>query len=435
MALSTTLNHEIERPISTTFRRAHIRRRQTSDGLYESSWTSITDKVKKWGQFNSQIDDVRLNRFIFSGLTIVCRNDEGDFNPESSPNSLWNGYLTRYRTLVRIQAGYEQDDRTELPTDTTQGVFILDDEIKINSIANEATLNCRSLASIFEEVRANDLGGIYTTQTASDIITRIRDHTDGSGRLVFQQFISSGAWSIATTTTNFLLSTSAAVSDKSVWDLMVMLAETEGFILNFTRSGGIVFKNRDANTTTSVIDLGGQGVSRPNVIALNWHKEAIDKFYNFIRMKYIDSDTSTSYVTAGTITSVDPSNTSWKYGARAYEFENTFLNNTTAAQSAVNAVFSMTSIMKVELEIKCLFLPHIDVLDRVTLTYLSYNLGDAVLWDTEDWASDAAIDPDDGMNWDAELGENFNFNGEAFKILSKSTNLDDFTTVLTLREV
>src|SRR3989304_226566 len=217
MALTTSVSWEIERPISRPFRRAHIKRRQTSNGLLESSWFSITDLVKPWGEFESSVDDVRFNRYKFSGLNIVCRNDGGDFNPESNVASLWNGYLTRYRTLVRIQAGYYQDDDTELPTETTQGIFVLDDEIVMDSIANEAILNCRSLQSIFEEVRANDLIGVYTTQTASDIFARIRDHTDGSARFVFREFITSTSWSIAATTINYALSTSSSIANLSVW--------------------------------------------------------------------------------------------------------------------------------------------------------------------------------------------------------------------------
>lgn len=433
--LATTIDHEIERPVSTVFRRASIRRRQTVDGLYESSWFDITSYVKKWGTFNIGIDAVRFNRFVFSGVTLVVNNINGAFNPEGDASSIWNGYLTRYRTLLRIQAGYVQDDGTELPTDTTQGIFILDGEISIDATTMEATLNFKSLVSPFEEVRASELGGIYTTQTASDIFARIRDHTDGSSRFVFQQFISSGAWNINTTTLNYFLSASSAVADMSVWDLMNKLSEAEGKIVIITRTGGLQFRDRDPNTTTVAFAMKGLGSPRMNIIGLKSYYEPIDKFFNFYRLKYLDADTSSSFLTAGTITTIDPSNTSWKYGVRTYEFENTFFANTTTAQNAINSLFSLTSIMRSELQLDVAFTPHVEISDRVSVTYLSYDTTQGDIWGIGDWASDAATAYDDGANWDAEAGELFDFDAREFRILSKSTDLDNFVTEFALREI
>ena len=55
---------------------------------------------------------------------------------------------------MRIQAGYTQDNGTELPTDTTQGIFVMDNEIVQDTVGNQVRLQCSSLRSVFDEVRA-----------------------------------------------------------------------------------------------------------------------------------------------------------------------------------------------------------------------------------------------------------------------------------------
>jgi len=432
-----TITWEIERPVSTVFRRAYIKRRQSSDGKYESSWQDITPYIKNWGQFEVSVDDVRVNRFTFSGLTIVARNDAGKFNPETNANSLWNGYLSRYRTLLKIEAGYEQDNGTEVPTDPSQGIFLLDGEIIIDSLTNEATLECRPISSIFEEVQANEVDGIYTTMTASDILAKIRDHTDGSSNFVFRELITSTAWAITTTTYYYHLQTATAIESMTVWDLMEKLAEAENFLLTVTRTGGIIFKSRAANTTTSQFDLKGEGYAYPTIISLNWHKEAIDKFYDRVRLKYLAPETSTSYVSTGTETAVSPTNVAWKYGSKTYTFENSFIHNTATAQTITAALYNELSDIKLEVEVTCRFMPHLDISDRVHLFYTQIDLNQSRLWDTEDWASDGALDAsrNDGLSWDPELGENFDFVNTPFKILSRRTDLEQFTTTLALRAI
>jgi hypothetical protein len=213
------------------------------------------------------------------------------------------------------------------------------------------------------------------------------------------------------------------------------LAEAEGKIVVIARDGGLQFKSRNPNTTTVALAIKGQSLARQNVIALKRYYEPIDKFFNFFRLKYLTAETTTSYLTVGTATTVDPSNTSWKYGVRTYEFENVFFSDTTTAQNAINALFSVTSQMKSELELDVLFTPHVDISDRVSVTYLSYDITSGRTWDSEDWASDGAIAEFYGLSWDPELGEIFDFNEKQFRILSKRTNLDEFVTNFLLREI
>lgn len=428
----TTLAGLIREPKCYPFRRAYIRRRNLSDGKYEADWHEITEYVKSFGNMNVAVDDVRLNRFTHSGISLKVRNDEGKFNHESKVSSLWNGYLTRYRTLVKIESGYLDKPTTgytEYPTNTTMGIFIMNDEIPISAVTNEAVLQCRSIVSVFDEVQARDIVGLGPTQTASDLIAKIRDHTDGAGNAIFQQFISAGAWNIQTTTSYYNVATSTALDGLSAWEFMSKHAESEGFLLFVNREGELEFRNRLPRTTTAAHAFYGLGFPKPNVIALNDYTEALNKHYNYFRLKFDDGDTSTSYVTAGTATSVDPSNTSWIYGSRKYELENLFINSQSNAQTLVDGLYNeFGSELKEEVTLKAKFVPDLDISDRVTVSYRTYpiNFADAALWDIGLW---------DVMFWADETGESIDWDAREFKILSMKTNLDNFTTEYRLREV
>lgn len=436
MALEDLINA----PVSTVFRRAYIKRKSSVTGLFESTWQAISQYVIRWGTIRTGIDDVRLNRFTLSGISLQVDNRLGKFNDESNANSLWNGYLTRYGTLLKIEAGYQTmpggdgwgmpwgdswgGGATEYPTTTTQGIFIIDQEIPITS-DNKIAINASSLKSIFDGVKANEIAGLGPTQTASDLIAKIRDHTAG-GSYIFRQYISAASWSIQTTTNNYNIATSTALDNEgTAWDLMTKLAEAEGFVLYINRFGGLVFADRTANTTTSQFSFYGQGFARPNIIRVDSYKESLNKLYNNIRMKYLPADTVTSYVVAGTTTAITPSNVQWKYGARIYEFENTWANNTATAQAVADNLFTEFSSVKGEVDLKAKFHPELDPLDRVDVSHYSYNLANKTLWSGFDWGAE---------KW-AEEGENFDWDGKAFKILSKTINLDDFSEQFHMREI
>lgn len=430
----TTLAGLIREPTHRVFRRAAIKRRSATTGLYEADWYDITDYVKAWGNFTIAVDDTRLNRFTHSGYSFRVKNDTGAFNHESVHTSLWNGYLTRYRTLVRIQAGY-LDGSTEYPTDTTQGIFIMGAENSQNQDTNEMTFNCKSIISPFEETRADEIAGIATgSLTASQIMTKIRDATDGSSGYLFRNFITSTSWSIQTTANALMnLNTTTILQNYSVWELMSKLAEAENFVIYATRTGGIVFGDRAPNTTGSQFSFYGGKFNRPNIIQFGAYKEAVNKLYTHVRMKYLEADTTTSYINRGTTTAISGSNLSWKYGRRTYEFEDTFFSSDVSAAIASKLMNEFGNLRN-EAEMVTKFIPELDILDRIDVSYRETNLTGSRLWDTENWASDAAATATDGLSWDDETGTSLEFWEKGFKVLSKETDLDNFKTKLVIRE-
>jgi hypothetical protein len=427
----TELTTIVAAPSANVFRRLEIKRRRASDGLYESDWQDISYLVKNWGTVTREIDAIRLNRFRNTGFDFVARNDGGKLNHEDNLNSLWYGYLTRYRTLVRVSGGYySENGTTELPADPTLGIFLMDQEIPQSAQNNEMRVPCSSLQSVFDEVRSADIGGILgATLTASQILAKVRDHTDGSGAFVFRQFITSTAWTIESTTSYYVLTSDDLQG--TTWDLMSEMAEAEAKVLLITRTGGIEFRGRDARTSTVAWTFSGQGFPRPNMIRLDEYREAWDKYYTYFRFKYREEDTTTSYVTAGTMTTVSPSNTPWKYGARTYDLpENRFVigasNPTATAQAIVDRLHDeFAGDVPVEASWVAKFVPGLEVLDRVAASYHSYEMAGLTLWDTFKW---------DGAPWAVE-GENFDWDDRAFKVLGLATNLDNFTVAVKAQEV
>lgn len=417
------LSSLISNPVSNVFRRLQIKRRQTSNGLFEANWQNITSYVKQWGIVERSIDDVRLNRFQNSGFSVKVRNDTGAFNLETNPNSIWNGYLTRQLTLVRVQAGYYDISLTEYPADSTLGVFVMDQEMPIEGDTNDVTMNCSSLQSIFDNVPASDIGGIRLTLTSADIIAKIRDHTDGAGTFIFRQFITSTSWGIQSTSTHYFNPTSTSLDGLSTWDLMVKLAEAESFVLYITLSGGIEFSDRVANTTSSQFSFYGQGFPRQNVIKLNAYREAVDKYYTYFRFQWQNADTTTSFVSAGTTTTVSPTNIAWRSGSRTYELNNELVQDTTTAQTIVNNLFTQLGSVGVEAVITTKFIPQLEILDAIDVSYHSYDMAGQTLWDVGIWDTDV---------WATE-GENFDWDGLTFKNLGVRHDLSDFTSEFSIR--
>ena len=405
------------KPSATVFRRLWIKRRQAADGLFEPDWQEISSFVKRWGSVERSIDDIKLNTFRNSGFNFVVANDKGKFNKEDNLNSLWLGYLTRYKTLVKVEAGYETAGGTEVPSDPRLGIFVMNQEIPQSADSNELQIPCSSLQVIFDEERATNLSGILnTTLTASEIMAKIRDHTDGAGSFIFRQFITSTSWTIETTTSTYVYG--ADELRGSAWDLMNDLAEKEAKVLLINRTGGIEYRSRDERTSASAFDFYGLGFPRMNMTKLTDFREAVDKYYTFFRYKYLDADTSTSYVTAGTTTTVSPSSLNWSYGARTYDLEsNSGVANTATAQAVVDRLYTeLATDVPEEAAWTAKFNPELEVLDKVTASYHSYNLAGKTLWDTFEWES--------GL-WAIE-GENFDWNSKGFKVLSLKTDLERF---------
>src|SRR3990167_8259930 len=258
MGTSSLLN-EIKKSKATVFRRAWVKRRVASTGLFESSWQDISQDVIRWGQIQRSADALRPHAVRIGVVTLQVDNHSGLYNPETDATSFWSGYASQQRSLVRIEAGYVHETqsaggiwtRTEYPTDSTMFIGILAGDLMMSENQTVA-LNAKSLLQVFQDYPAANLAYTSTGYTASQFMTAVRDATDGSGSFVFRPFFDDTTtnWSITATTVNYSFLDSAGAKDErdnTVWEVIQILAEAEQFLAYVTPTGVFRFES-DAAT-------------------------------------------------------------------------------------------------------------------------------------------------------------------------------------------
>lgn len=470
MILPTTIVDQIKRHHSVVFRRVLMKRRLLSTGVYESEWFDITSDVKKFGSIKYEADSKYLGRFRLPTANITVVNDRGQFNQEDSIFSYWFGYLARTRTLIRIEAGFIEDvdngdgtfARIEHPSvalfdeayydaaffDNDSGAAVFTGYIGgdiITNDNNEVVLQVKSLAEAFREYSAKNLTGYNNSLTASDFITLVRDHVDGAGSSVFLQFFggTTTGFSIASTAveySNLNTSTAADVIDATVWGIIEKLSEAENHLPITTADGRFRFVPRSSNTTTAAFVFNGLGVydfEYGNTIKkLNFIGPRMSKFYTRVEVKHTDADTSTSYEIVESTLTVSPPSASWQYGQRTFKIENTWIPSAAVASSIATSIFNDYSALKREIDFTTTFVPGLDLLDQITVSYdVSRFVSNYNLWDIGEWADTAgAAASAQDLEFDPRDGDSIYLSAEEFNLISIEMNLDNLECKFIARE-
>ena len=426
-----TLTSLIAKSRHSIFRRLHIKRRQNS-GEYESSWQEVPSKyIGKWGRIKNGTDNIVVGEYQQSGVQLTLRNDDGYFNGESELDSNWYGYYSRYRTLVRVQAGYYDADLNEYPTDSTMFTGIINSDFDQTS-KNDISIQVDSLDSVFKEVPASSITfpNITTTALRADqIIAAIQNFTDGSNNLVFQKFIPLADWTITTGTITYPgFNTTTVFKSDTAWSIIQKLAQAENKVAYISPTGKFYFESRPTTTASTTYELKGLGAGHSeyghNIIEIESQIEAVSKVYNRVRVKYLEADTETSYYTRAQTWGWGDGSTSDKYGVRTYNLDNQMIGDVTQATSVGDAIFNEFSALRQEVKISCKFLPQL-FLGNVSLVTYQDASATEVLWGTFMWGY---------ANW-ADTGTRgaVRFYNDRFQILSVEHDLDNIKTILHLR--
>jgi hypothetical protein len=461
----------IKKPIARVFARAAIKRRKVTDGLFETDWQDISGDVKSFGKITTAVDSARLFKFTFSTAKLTVENQSGRYNPSDSPSSLWYGYLNQQRTLVRIQAGFKHASKdangvytvSEFPSGAgwdeaifdndedqwdddgspTMFVGILSGDIPLSD-KNEVALNLRPLVSVFQDFPARNLTGWTSTGlTASQFVTMVRDQVDANGSYVFRPFFgdTTSNWDISTTSTvfsNLNTSTAADVLDKTVWEVIEKLAEAENFLPYITRDGAFKFISRATVDATPVFQFHGAGSFNSEygqtIKAVANYGFKLSKYYSRVQLKYRDENTTTSYRVIESALEVSPTNNPWLLGVRTLQLENFYIPTSTVADTLAESIFDEVSALKKEIEFTTTFVPHLDLLDRVSIYYDPAESDSASLWDLNSWAYDSTATADD-LIFDSSDGDAILLEGQEFKFLSIEIDLDNFSNRFLAREV
>jgi hypothetical protein len=402
-------------------------KRRATNGEYEADWQTLASStIKKFGSIDKGVDSLRQNHFASSGFNFTMDNTKGLYSDITDDKSFFFGQLARYRTLVKVEAGYTEDDGTEQPTETSQFVGLLKEDMPYthNNLIN---FSANHLDQIFKEFPADRIVGMGSTQTAKSLIQNIQNHTDGADNLIFQKYISAGGWFITSSSRTYNVATSASLEGKSCWDFMKQLAEAENTIMYISRGGDFYFVEKTP-TSTSKYHFSGIG-DTDNTYGRNILKQIsvdddIRNVYNRVRIKYDKEDTSSSYKIRNETWQWGDSSSSNKYGIRTFEYENLFLDETTASAVAAE-IFTEFNQAKQIIKLQSKFVPQLDILDRVNVTYSTTERTGQALWGQFTW---------NNALWGERTGKNIDIDGD-YKIDKITHNTGNFTTKLVLREI
>lgn len=436
-----TVQQMLTRSKVDVFRRFSVKRRlDSSTGEYELNWQDISYYVKKWGNIKWTLDEQKYSFFQQAAVSMTLNNDTGFFDHESNPSSFWNGYLTRYKTLCKIDSGFiSPTNRGEIPptntsspgSTSTQFVGVLTEPVSLDD-SNEAAFNIKSLSSVLEDVPANLLlvasAGASGQLTGSDLIYRMRNMTDGSSNYILRKFIASESWTIAATSqTLTALNTTTAIDSYSCWGLAKKLAEMSNKAVWISKLGVFNFGSKEPTSNTQFVFSGipfNNTTYGHTIKEVTQYQEDLDNLYNRIKVKFGEDNTSTSYILKNQAISVGDSTTAWKYGARLLEFENTWLDSTNA-EIIASTLYVDLNTLKEKVGLKCKYIPTLQLLDRTSIQY-DKQAGTASLWDISRWDVDV---------WTPARGPVYYFTGKEYKILAIDHDLEAFETDITLRRI
>jgi len=435
---------KIKDPHSRIFRRAHMKRKSATTGLFESTWQQFTNDIESWGRVRREIDSQRYSKIKFSDIMMKLDNTSGRYNPSDDEASLWFGYGSQQRSLIKIEAGFVHQTLgsnriwTNIEYPSTPSVFygIISGDIYLSG-ESKITIPIKPLLQVFRDYPARNLTGFTSGgMTASQFMTMIRDQTDGSANFIFRPFFgdTSTNWNIASTSnvySNLDTSTAKDVYDKTVWDIMEKLSEAEDLVIYVKNDGTFNFTSRSTNTTGSQYSFIGTGYVDNQyghtIKKISRFGKKTSDYYSRVEVKWIDSNTFTAIRVKETAFTVTGSNDPWNLGHRTFKFENFWIPTITVADTILNNIFTNVTSLKDQIDFSATFVPHLELLDRVSISYDAAAADLGSRWDRANWAADDTSTVDD-LIWDKSGGDAINLNADEFKILSIELDLDKLET-------
>jgi len=440
--MPSSIIHEIKRDNAKIFRRCYIKRRLLATGLFEDDWQEITADVKKWGKVSNSVDTERINVFKFGNVSMQLSNYTGRYNTSADQSSIWYGYASQQRTLLKIEAGFEYQSlgangiwtTIEYPTIPVIFTGMISGEMNVTS-QNDITFVVKPLTQVFQDYPAMYLDLPTGGMCASAFVELLRDHVDAFGSPVFKPFFGSGTttdWIITTTTINYGSlnpSQENGVYSKNCLEIIEQLAEVEGFAPMVNKHGQFTFGPKGGASASSYefYGVGNRNTEYGHTIKkINSYGKKYSNYYSRVEVKWKDDDTSTSVITKDSPFFVGGNNDQWNIGVKTYKLENTWIPNSATAQNIADALYADLSALKNYINFTTTFIPHLELLSKTSLSYDSSESDPISLWDNNDW---------DDLEWDANIGEPVKLTNQEVNALSVEIDLDKLESVFTGSEV
>jgi len=345
-----------------------------------------------------KLDPLQNHFWVFNVENVVQDNAGGNYLwvNRSSDTSSGTWFSSDSGANWSLGAGFTYAHDMNFYSDSSTSVFsgFISGDIP-TSAKNIVQMSVQPLSDLFRQYPARLLDGWTSTGlTASQFVESVRDHTDGSGVHVFLPFFgdTTTGFIIQTTTVQYgFLNTSTAseVIDSNVWTLIEKLAQSETYVPYVTRSGEFNFVARDAATSTTFEFHGAKSKDREYGLTIKDIKKfgvKYSKYYSRVDVRWSGADTETSIQTTESVFEVSGSNLPWTYGHKTLKQEILFIQDANTAKAVADTVFDDVSALRNEIEFDASFVPQLDILDRVNLTYNNDTFEESSLWDLQNWS-------------------------------------------------
>lgn len=366
--MTATIKSIIKGSVNHVFRRCAIKRLQL-DGTYESSWFDVSQYVVKYPIIKMSYNDtVFLGDYQIEGGQISFNNTKRKFNSETTAESLFNGFLTRYSTKVKIECGFIDSDDNEVAGLTFYGLFYSEPQ---NSDKGVITF---SIASIIKVLQNYPAYGIATTAgTTAEVVQRIIERQI-NGTYIFDKFFEGGVAGALYNPSGASLTTCGSISipeNKSSWDKISDYSFIDDFFAYINSSGNFVFDKKTPTADIKWVFNGAGSISNDyaiNIVSVDAEREGANNIWTRVAITYDNNNN----IVVGEETWVpgDVLNYPYqnKYGERTYSKTILDLNSSQALAVAQN-LQSNYKVPHREWDISTVLIPHLNLNDRVQINY------------------------------------------------------------------
>ena len=313
MALSDLIKSKKQYPV----RRCYIKRR-LFDGTYEASWFRVDylqgkNRVIDWGSFSLELDfqPGEIGNFELSALQLVFDNEEGSFNSEIDPQSIFYPeytYINRRYAKVKVECGYLDEDGAEVGVDSIfEGVI----ERVVVSEDQTAVVTVLPYIAILNSYLIVDLA-LTGSGTVSSVVTSIMNQSK------ITEFIPY----VAPTNSLDPTITDLSLLEGSYWDILKLLAQQSDSVPILD---GTAFSFQDRSAGALAWNFQGAGTQFPDMDSLTaYDDEGADK----VRLYWQAKGSSVTAITTDSSLLIKYLNSPQRIDLSAYDDSNkqTILN-------------------------------------------------------------------------------------------------------------
>lgn len=390
-------------------RRCYIKRRDTN-GDYEADWQRIDNyngvsRVKNWGSISIEIDwqPGQIATFNVSNLTVQFRNDDGLFNVETDERSVWDGYLNRQKTKLKIECGYmDTDGSTEVGVASIFEGYIDRVQVSDNQIAKVTVL---SYQNVLQGYDFSDLS-LSGTDTVNNIVNAIMNQSK------ITTYIPYVAADAAQNKTIVIASLSG-----SYWDVIKQLSLVSGSVPKLVADTWSFIKREvDASSSFDFVGKGSSQISDIFKIS-KYDDEGADR----VVTKWFSSEGETAETADATLRTKYPNDK---------DIDLSLINTTGDRQDIVDELLAQWENPKPVINFETRFLVNtLEPLNKITLDVLGETYPtDIFIWDAFNWIPDEDNIVNGAPRWGGILGAITLNSSDSWMVTKVEKNINSWST-------